>query len=73
MTRLDKEEEMMDFDSIVQERAEEFALNQYNCRLEWLREDIQAELCSEAAHHVCENAMGDYGVTVDELRSKGVE
>ena len=59
---------MFDFDCIVQERAEEFALNQYNCRLEWLRGDIQAELCAEAAQHVCENAVGDYGVTADELR-----
>ncbi len=61
---------MKDFDSIVQERAEEFALNQYNCELESLREDIQTALCAEAAQHVCESAMEDYGVTADELQAR---
>ena len=60
---------MLDFDCIVQERAECRALYLYNCKLEFLRADIQAELCAEAAQDVCENAMDDYGVTADELRA----
>ena len=53
---------MFDFDCAVQERAEEFALSEYGCELQFLLEGIQAELSAKAAQHICENSVGDYGV-----------
>ena len=53
---------MFDFDCEVQERAEEFALSEYGCELQFLLEGIQAELSAKAAQHICENSVGDYGV-----------
>ncbi|KKM63574.1 hypothetical protein LCGC14_1510190 [marine sediment metagenome] len=50
---------MSDFDCVVQEQAEEFARARYGCRLELLRDEIQTELCSEAADYICENTIGE--------------
>ena len=61
---------MFDFDCIIQERTEEFALSKYGCELQFLREVIQADLWAEAAQHVCERSMEDYGVSSDELRGE---
>ncbi|KKK52886.1 hypothetical protein LCGC14_3100360, partial [marine sediment metagenome] len=43
---------MFDFDCTVQERAEEFALSEYGCELQFLLEGIQAELSAKAAQHI---------------------